>query len=331
MSLINKMLKDLEARQSDLRRPDPQSIYQGLRTSGTAPARGRRRLAAGVAAIVVVLGGIIGWAGWQRYSRPPEAVTAAPPTNVAIPAGPLIPSKPVAQPVAPKPRRPSVTAKVLPHPAEKANAEQAKKDQPADIEITGHPLTNSEQAENAYRDAVLLVRQNRANDAEQRLRTALSLNPQHVFARETLAGLLVEQGRWLEAQTLLEEGIKLLPSQASMAFMLARLYAEQGKNAAALQLLERVEPEAGGNPDYTAFMAALYQRTGQNADAVKAFRQAITARPTEGRWWAGLGISLEAENDRAGALEAYRRATALSVDPRLAEYVAGRLKQLEDR
>lgn len=328
MSLINKMLKDLEARQSDQRQPDPQSIYQGLRTSGAGPARDRQRVAVWIATGVVLLGGVIGWLGWQHYFRQPESVTTvAPPATVAVPAVPLIESKPVVNVVTPKPHAPSARKDALPRPAE-----PSRRSPPAtDIEITGHPLTNAEQAENAYRDAVLLVRQHRVDDAEQRLRSALSINPQHAYARETLAGLLVEQGRWLEAQTLLEQGIKLLPAQASMAFMLARLYAEQGKNAVALQLLERVEPQAGGDPDYVAFMAALYQRTGRDADAVKSFRQAIAARPTEGRWWAGLGISLEAENDRAGAREAYRRATALTIDPRLAEYVTDRLKQLEDR
>ena len=328
MSLINKMLKDLEARQADLRRPDPQSIYQGLRASGTGAARDRRRVVVvWTGAAVLLLAGVVGWLGWQRYGRQPQPEVAAQPATVAVPTGPLLEPKPAVKPVVPRSRVAPARTVAAAHPAAPARKDQAV----ADIEITGHPLTKAEQAENAYRDAVLLVREHRANDAEQRLRSALALNPQHAYARETLAGLLVEQGRWLEAQTLLEEGVKLLPAQASMAFMLARLYAEQGKNAAALQLLERVQPQAGGDPDYAAFMAALYQRTGRNSDAIKSFRQAISARPTEGRWWAGLGISLEAENDRDGARAAYRHATDLNLDPRLAEYVTDRLKQLDDR
>jgi MSHA biogenesis protein MshN len=199
---------------------------------------------------------------------------------------------------------------------------------PAAIEVTGHPLTAVEQAENKYREGVKSVRQLRAEDAEQQLRAALALDPKHVQARETLAALLVEHGRWLEAQAVLEEGLRLLPNQASFGFLLARLYVEQGRDAAGLQLLERLESHAGGEPEYLAFMAALYQRTGRHADAIRYFKQVTAARPTEGRWWAGFGISLEAQSDRENARAAYERASALALDPRLAEYVADRLKQL---
>jgi len=192
-------------------------------------------------------------------------------------------------------------------------------------------MTKDDQAENKYREGIQLIRQARPDDAEQRLRAALSLNPAHVHARENLAALLVEQGRWLEAQALLEEGLKVLPNQASFGFLLARLFVEQGQDAAGLQLLERLQPHAGGNPDFLAFMATLYQRTGQHAEAVNFFKQATSARPVEGRWWVGLGISLEAVNDRDNSRAAFQRANVLPLDPNLAEFVANRLSQLPSR
>jgi MSHA biogenesis protein MshN len=265
MSLINKMLKDLESRQSGTQQPDPQSIYKGLRSTSRPPAR---RLL--VVAILggMLLAGIAGWFGWQhlRVQTPevsapvvmPEVATA--PVVVTPPVRPAITNSPKAV-TANRTSRPAVT------PAATTNASPSS----SAIERSNRTMNNEDQAENKYREGVQFIRQSRSEDAEQRLRAALALNPAHVHARESLAALLVEQGRWLEAQALLEEGLRVLPNQVSFGFLLARLYVEQGQDAAGLQLLELLQPHAAGNPDFLAFMATLYQRTNRHADAVNYF------------------------------------------------------------
>jgi MSHA biogenesis protein MshN len=325
MSLVNKMLKDLEARQAEVRKPAPQSIYQGLRVASHTSRRRRLPWALLLAGgLVVSSAGVGGWWAWSRYRPAPPPIAVAPPATSAPVASAVAPveAKPVVAP-ARKPR-PVARTRNLPPVAAKGKGSMA-------IAVTGHPLTPAEQAENMYRDAVQRVRQLRTADAEQQLRSALALDPKHVHARETLAALLVEQGRWLEAEALLEEGLGLRPDQVSFGFLLARLYVEQGRDTAGLQMLERLRPHAGGDADFTAFLATLEQRTGRHADAIGHYQQATSARPAEGRWWAGLGISLEAENQRDAARAAYERASALALDPRLAEYVAERLKQLPGR
>ena len=325
MSLINKMLKDLEARQSGTQQPDPQSIYKGLRSTSRPPAR--RML---VVAILggMLLAGVAGWFGWQHLRvQTPEA--SAPAVMPEVATAPAVVTAPV-RPAITKPRK-AVTANRTSRPAvTPAATTNASPSSPA-IEFSNRTMTKEDQAENKYREGVQFIRQSRSEDAEQRLRAALALNPAHVHARESLAAVLVEQGRWLEAQALLEDGLRVLPNQVSFGFLLARLYVEQGKDAAGLQLLERLQPHAGGSPDFLAFMATLYQRTGRHADAVNYFKQATSARPAEGRWWVGLGISLEAVNDRDNGRAAFQRANALPLDPRLAEFVANRLQQLPSR
>lgn len=324
MSLINKMLKDLAARQSGVTLPDPQSIYQGLRPTGLAPAHRRLFIVVGILC-GLVLAGIGSWFGWQHLRvQPPEASTpVTTPMAASVPAVVAEPAQPESSKVrkavvANRPTRP--VAKPVLSPASSAS-----------IELNNRTMTKDDQAENKYREGIQFIRQTRTDDAEQRLRAALALNPGHVNARESLAALLVEQGRWLEAQALLEEGLKVLPNQVTFGFLLARLFVEQGKDAAGLQLLERLQPHAGGDPNYLAFMATLYQRTGRHADAVGYFKQVTSARPAEGRWWVGLGISLEAMNDRDNSRAAFQRAKVLPLDPLLAEFVSNRLTQLPSR
>jgi len=324
MSLINKMLKDLAARESGTLRPDPQTLYKGLRSTGRPSARHPLL-------VVAVLGGLLlagvgGWFGWQHLRvQAPEV--SAPAVMPEVATAPVVVTPPV-RPVVTKPRK-TVTASRSTRPAiaPKRRSDPAA----ASIELSNRTMTKEDQAENKFREGIQLIRQSRPDDAEQRLRAALALNPAHVHARESLAALLVEQGRWLEAQALLEEGLGLLPNQVSFGFLLARLYVEQGKDAAGLQLLERLQPHAGSNPDFLAFLATLYQRTNRHADAVNYFKQATSARPAEGRWWVGLGISQEALNDRDNARAAFQRANAMPLDPRLAEYVSKRLTQLSSR
>ena len=53
-------------------------------------------------------------------------------------------------------------------------------------------------------------------------------------------------------------------------------------------------------------------------------------RPNLGVWWVGLGISLQATNQPAAALDAYRRASAAgNLHPHVAALAEERMRQLQ--
>jgi MSHA biogenesis protein MshN len=193
-------------------------------------------------------------------------------------------------------------------------------------------MSPEDTAESAYRQAADLMKQGRAGDAEPLLRSALVANAAHIKARELLVGILLQGGRGFEARQLLQQGIEKSPRHYPFAQLLARLYVQDGADPQALALLESVRPAAGNDPEYQAFLAALYQRAGKHAEAVKAYGEALGQRPQEGRWWLGLGISHEAEQNFTAATESYQKALASgSLDGKLQQYVQQRLAIVKNK
>ena len=84
------------------------------------------------------------------------------------------------------------------------------------------------------------------------------------------------------------------------------------------------------NPAHYAMLAAAYQRNGQHLRAAETYRFVLAVQPQRAKWWIGLGISLQALNDRQAALAAFRRAaTSQRLEPELSSFVSNRIRQLE--
>jgi MSHA biogenesis protein MshN len=197
------------------------------------------------------------------------------------------------------------------------------------MEKTERPYTMEEQAEHTYQEAARLQAQGNAVEAERRLKTLLVAQPKHVKARELLVGIHLANARVPEAQETLEQGMAQVPAHLAFRYQLARLYLERGEEARAVSLLEETRRQGHSDPELPAFLAALYQRVGRHADAVKSYQEALAARPQEGRWWVGLGISLESQQDGGAARDAYRHALDTGrLTTNLARYAQDRLKAL---
>ena len=193
-------------------------------------------------------------------------------------------------------------------------------------------LTAEEQAENAYRNGLRRLRENRLSDAETELRRALESNPRQVEARELFAELLVTRGRLNEAQQLLEEGRRLLPGHYRFAQLLGRLYVQRGVDEKGLALLEEVEGDAQQDAEFLGFLAVLYQRAGRHQEAIKAYTRAVILDPGQSQWWLALGISLEAAQSWGAAYNAYVRALGgRQLERNLVRYAKQRLALLRPR
>jgi MSHA biogenesis protein MshN len=343
MSLINKMLKDLETRQGGgLRGERP--IFQDLHSTRGVSRQGRGRWVAVLALLIVGGAGMYFWLRWDAgvasvAVNPAPSVSVTPlPTATPEPSVPVLPVQEKAAPLSVVAKEPAPAAK--PKPAKARTSPpvkpQAEKNQvakseagPVRMEKTDRPYSADELAANTYQEAVHNKAQGNSVEAERQLKMLLADQPTHVKARELLAAIHFESGRIPEAQAVLEQGMAQVPTHSAFRYQLARLYLDRGDAARAVSLLEEASRQGLSDPELPAFLAALYQRAGRNADAVKSYQAALAARPQEGRWWVGLGISLETLKNSDAARDAYRHALDTGrLTASLARYSEDRLKAL---
>jgi len=349
MSLINKMLQDLDARGT----PDGRGDAAGIRS---VPERERgvsRALVFGGAAGLTAAAIALGWVYLKRPAVPPVLVSvantplpvAAPlPVPVSVPApaaAPVAAPAPVATaPVAPEPVLQAGEAvaptkplrRIMQQPARPAVAPVVKTPAPATSEriLGGKQVTPQQRVENDYRRALGQLQDGRVSEALAGLQQTLQLDPRHQGARETLVRLLLEAQRPDEAARQLQLSLALDPKQPAQAMMLARLQLDKANGgAAALDTLMRSLPYAADNGDYRAFLAGVLQREQRYREAAEQYQLALQTAPDNSVWWMGLGIALQADNHPAQARQAFERAKGLqTLSPQLQAFVERKLVQL---
>ncbi len=332
MSLINKMLQDLDARGGGDAGADAHVVRPVPR-----PARKlvpRVALAVGAVALLVVGA----WFGWRALQKPPVAkgpmplaavprgmVRVTPPAPEPVVAAPTVAAEapPVPEPApAPAPAPVTPPRRVAAPPVRAPRAEPVV--EPDAVTRSAAPRTS----EAEYRRALVDLQDGRILDAIAALERCLLLDPRHDAARQTLVGLLVEAGRRDDAMRQLQLGLGLDARQPAMAMLLARLQLEKN-DAGAVDTLLRTLPYAQGNGDYQAFLAGVLQRQQRHGEAVAQYQAALAATPGNAIWLMGLGISLQADKRQADALAAFRQAGASgALPPNLQAFVERKVQQL---
>lgn len=360
MSLINKMLVDLDTRRIASGATLPaEDICHDLRPVTRTEPRPRRAQWHALIVLAAGLAGVVIWGEWDRRSSQQfaeatartEVATAALPA--IVPAAPLViteqtaapeiaamvagdATQPVARfddaPTQPQPKEPELELIPVPHavpsPASPI-APAAVEAEPSVVDKKVRVLTAEQKAENAYRLALEQYRNRQSDRAELSLRDALGAAPAHVQARELLAGLLLEAGRPADAAQILVEGLAQQPSHYPFASMLAGIYVEQGRESTALETLVSTQAYARGDAEYLGFLATLYQRAGHHADAIESYRAALSLKAFVSKWWLGAGISYEAVRDWAAAENAFTRAQKDGgLTPALSRYADERLREI---
>lgn len=188
------------------------------------------------------------------------------------------------------------------------------------------PSTAAERADGLFRQAAVDLRSARPYSAEAKLRGALREQPGHAEAARVLGSLLMADGRTDEAGSLLGRALRLNPESGPLAQAYARLKLQIGAPEQAVAALESTFGQGQNDADYLALLAAAYQRTGRYDRSAAMFESALRLRPDTAKWWAGLGISLEAGSRGSEARTAFQRSVELGgLDAELGRYIQSRL------
>ncbi|MGZ8293079.1 MAG: tetratricopeptide repeat protein [Telluria sp.] len=362
MSLINKMLQDLDARGSAPGASARHDIKSVLYEDG---GRTRTVAIAGIAAVTLAVAVGAGWWWMKRTPAPKPAVAAsAAPQAVQVNPVPLVRQVPpelvdepepepqvpapvaVPEPVAAqlepasevKPKPPKAAKQQASTPAPKAASAEKPAAKPAAAGVlaaspapgeAGLQVTPRQRAESEYRRALAGLQEGRVTEAMAALNQAIGTDPRHEAARQTLVGLLIEAGRKGEAMHVLRTGLTLDLRQPAMAMLLARLQIEGGTSG--IDTLMRTLPYASGNAEYHAFLAGALARDERHREAAEQYQAALRAAPSNGIWWMGLGLSLQAEKRNAEAVAAFGRARdSANLTPQLRTFVERKLQGLTD-
>jgi MSHA biogenesis protein MshN len=383
MSIINKMLQDLDRRQG---RNDPEALGDMAQVrSVSAPRKDREWFWRIIAVLMIAAVGWVAWIAWQLQPRPPvateqalkaaqtaprsitPAATAPAPAPVAAPSAttavapvpadaasapapapapaPAVVAQapvPAAPPpstavAAPEPKRalakpaaaapavetpmgaaaPSATAATKPAAGKlgldvpPARVLEAPAQSAGRVQKVDRTRSADDRAEGEFRRGATLLNQGRVSEAEESFAAALAISPAHEGARQALIALYLENRRIDEARRLLQEGLALNPANLQFAMVLARVHAERRDYAAAFDVMNSVRGRVQSSAEFQLLLGTVLQRLNRHPEAAEAFRVGLRATPDNGPGWAGLGISLEAQGQRAEAIEAYKRVLSL--------------------
>lgn len=351
MSVINKMLRDLDARQASGVAPAPsQASWRGV-MHGTASVQGptersRASLTLRWLAGLLVLAAA-GAAAWYFNGAPtlngqPEPVAAPPTPALPVPASPVAVPSVVAGPESVQMTTTTMTtqekaadpaATSVPAPTARVQAAPAGlPEMPASrVEAAAAPARHALRMDNTLRRAPAA-----ATSAAAVAAPSLAAQ-REAAAQETLAQAqsLWNAGSREAAREMMREAVAVAeraysagalpagsPVLAGLVRELARMELAEGRAGQVLELLTRLEPALSGQADLWAVRGNAAQRLGRHQESAQAYLMALKLRPNEPRWMLGAAVSLAAQGQPADAAEWAEKARGAGVvSPEISVYL----------
>lgn len=346
MSVINKMLRDLDHRQAPESRPSTAPIGQGLRRDtvsiASTPvlasgAHALRWLGAGVLGVALLAAA--GWVWQQEQREKPRSATlalhvpaqqAAPPIAEAVQAQPAAPAPqseppvevaqvPVNNAVQVAPR--SVSASMVLRMDSTLSRKEVREIERSAASAVAKVEASAERPQ-APTPPVAAAASARAvpADAAQLAQRQQQASKDAMAHAQSLwnAGSRDAAIEWMEevvatAERAVAAGATPATTQllAVPVRELARMQLAQSHPQAVWDLLTRLEPFLGNQADLWAVRANAAQRLGRHQDSVHAYMAALQSRPNEQRWLLGAAVSLAALGQASSAADMAEKARAV--------------------
>lgn len=193
-----------------------------------------------------------------------------------------------------------------------------------DIDIQPNPAWQDQQM---VIQADALIAQGNDDAAVLALQQFVAQHQQPRKSAVRLFDLYIQQRNNEAARLLLHEANDYL-SVTDHTRLTAQLLTAQGQHAAALAVLEKKREQATQDESYRALLAALYHKAARYQESANHYRRLLDNFGEKPAYWLGLALALDALQQHASALEAYRRIGLQDAQPQVKEYVAQRIAAL---
>ncbi len=166
---------------------------------------------------------------------------------------------------------------------------------------------NADRPEAHMNLGLLYVRQNHLEQAEEELKTALSLDPSFAPGAVNLADLYRAENRDGEGERVLTDALSRSPNDPSLEHALGLLMVRRKRSAQALDLLGAA---ARGDPDnarYAYVYAIALNDAGKTSAAIETLESSLKAHPYDADSLTAIANFLEQSGDPANALTYAKR------------------------
>ena len=351
MSVINKMLRDLDQRQAKATAsPAPGNglsagtavladFAQPASASGASPRPVLLVLACMVLALVL---GASWWAAQRAAPVGPvrdavASVAAVPPQPAVSSPTPVAAVSAASAPMpAPTVTKPDAVATAMaapvaaspPPPSSSAKHEPPTLGLRMDTTLTPRKLTERAPApERAPTPTSELPKGPTPNEALERAQALWNTGSREA-AIDLLQDAVVVAERAGAGSSFAQGNPVLLP----LVRELTRMQLAESRHGAVWDLLTRLEPQLGSAPDLWAIRGNAAQRLGRHQDSVHAYMVALQSRPNEQRWLLGAAVSLAALGQTRSATEMADKARAVGVvSPEVLAYLRQMGVPLKDK
>ncbi|KDM92803.1 tetratricopeptide repeat protein [Photobacterium galatheae] len=266
-------------------------------------------------------------AGTTHRALPAQALTQAS-VRQSVPVAPAsVPSAPVTS--APVTSASVIQASAQPEVVTAVDAEpEAEGHTEAELLIERVALPPEQLAQVDYDKAMKALGEGDSPKALEYLKSALEYQPDWVEARQQLSALYYGRGDVRRAMLTLQQGLAKQPAQQTLRLTLAKLLASESQPEVALDVLSELPQQP--DSEFLALRGALAQQLKNQPLALSSYQQLIETEPFDGRWWLGLGIALDRNQQTADAVAAYRKALKLGqVSGASQQFIRQRLSTLK--
>jgi len=189
-------------------------------------------------------------------------------------------------------------------------------------------ISTRERAENWFVQGKEAFQFGLIEDAISALDKTLILMPLHIEARSLLAAAYYGREQTQEAESILRHGLTLNPDVMRWRILLAKILVEQGSYQSVAPVLSK-RYELSANIDFWILKGTASQQLGEHKVAKNCFSKLTQLEPAEAKWWLALAASNDALGNYRNAKRFYLTAIELGgLSPNAHNHAKKRLEKI---